>query len=531
MLVGGVLGCFLLAGETDSAPCTSSGVVEITVDSAQAASTAVETVSCTGGIFSVEWVGNIALPSVFNISGGTVVSVYGGSGSSEEDVLDGALATQLFSVSDAELNLEGVTLTGGFIEPANDNSYFSVPGGGNIAANAGGGAVSATDSMVTVTDCVVTGNVADDGGNGGAFWLMASHLGLSGTTAFTDNDADEMGGAIFAIANVTITVEGDANFSGNTGSAALDYGGGGAIKLAVNSSLDIPGRALFHRNSAGLGGALAWWIDSSLNITGEVEFSDNSAVVGGAIDCEASDDEETLILGGRVNFFNNTASGDGGAISMGGRLSIGGEVNFTENTAGGHGGAISGVSAGILDFEEDAVVRFTANACVRNGGAIHLFDGDGLSGNYKQIEFVGNIAGESGGAISAGTVSFFSVNGPYLFINNSALNSGGAVHAIIASSFYLSGAEFRNNSARVGGAVVVESSGGGDSTFDGGVTLSPASVLSNSFYANVADEDGGALHVGSGSTEVESCTFEDNTAGEGRGFVELSAHKSNSQSG
>lgn len=514
LLLGGVLGCFLLGG-AESAPCASSGVVELTVDSAQAASTVVETVSCTGGVFSVEWVGNIALPGAFNISGGTVLTVYGGSGSSEEDVIDGALATQLFSVSDAELNLEGVTLTGGFVESADENVYFETSIG-NIDANPGGGAVSATDSVVTVTDCVVAGNVAE---NGGAFWLMASHLGLSGMTAFTDNDAEAMGGVIFAVANATITVEGEADFSRNTGSDALDIGSGGAIRFAASCSLDIPGKALFHGNSAGLGGALAWWIESSFNVTGEVEFSDNAANTGGAINCEAEESVTSLVLDGRANFFNNTASNNGGAISMGGSVSIGGEVNFTENSAGDEGGAISGVSAGTLRFEEDAVVRFVANECGGNGGGIALLSSVGLADNGQnaQLEFVGNIASDSGGAISARTVTLLTLDGRYLFADNGAVNAGGAVHASIATNLRLtSGAEFRGNSARVGGAVVVESSGGGSSTSEGDVRLEldSASVSECRFSANVAEEDGGALHVGSGFTEVIDSVFEANIAGE-----------------
>lgn len=514
----GALGCFLLA-TAESAPCTSSSAVQVTVDSAQTASSAIETVSCTGGVFSVEWVGNITLPRVFNISGGTVLSIFGGSG---EDVIDGARVTQLFFVSDAELNLEGVTLMGGFIEPSDQytgfrssDEVFVYSDEGVIEAAPSGGAISASNSIVTMTNCVAAGNVAE---NGGAVFLKESHLGIFGVTAFTINEADSSGGAIFAIANSTVTVEGEANFSSNSGSDDEDAAGGGAIRFSESSNVTVLGKATFHGNSGGTGGAVTWEIDSFFNITGEAEFSNNAAYAGGAILNNGEDGVTSLNLDGRVIFFNNTAVRNGGALGvLRGDVSIGGEVNFTENSAGGEGGAISSSTAGWLTFEDNAVVRFTTNQCGGSGGGIALFGSAGLSGRgVDNVSFVDNFAGDSGGAIYANTVSSFSLDGRFLFVGNGAVNSGGAVHVIVASDFDLTyGVEFRGNFARIGGAVVVESSGGGTSTSSGSLRRDYASIDGCRFFANVAGEDGGALHVGSGFTSVADSVFEGNTAGEG----------------
>lgn len=524
-LRGGLVGCFLLAAGAESAlPCTSSSsvAVEITVDSAQAAGAAVEAVGCTGGVFRVEWVGSIALSSTFNISGGTVVSVFGGSSDAGEDVIDGALTTQLFSVSDgAELNLEGVTLAGGFLEFSDEFVGASVPGGGTVEAAPGGGAIHASGSVVTMADCVASGNLAD---NGGAIFLEESRLGISGATAFVDNEADGSGGAIYAISNSTITVEAEAeaDFSHNSGSRFTDGGQGGAVRLLLSSTLTVLGRATFHGNSAGLGGAVNGWIDSFINVTGEVDFTDNAANEGGAIDADSADGETSFSLTGRANFFNNTASTNGGAISMGvGDVIIGGggEVNFTENSAGGVGGAVFAVGAGGLVFKEGAVVGFTDNESGGNGGGIAMWSSTGLSGSGDGVRFVGNAAGDSGGAIYAETVTRFTLGGRFLFAGNTAVNSGGAVHAVVATDFDVSGgAEFRGNSARVGGAVVVESSAGGYSTEEGQIRdFDYASISGATFSANVAEEDGGALHVGSGNTAVTDSVFEDNVAGEREG--------------
>lgn len=512
----GAVGCLLLAG-AEPAPCASSSVVvQLTVDSTQAAGTAAETVSCTGGVFSVEWVGDITVPGVFNVSGGTVLSVFGGG---EDDVIDGALATQLFAVSDAELNLEGVTLTGGFLEFADGYVGFDLPGGGTIDGAPGGGAITASNSVVTMTDCVATGNLAE---NGGAVFLEESHLGIFGATAFTANEADGRGGAIFARANSTITVEGEADFSSNSGSDALDEGSGGAIDFSVASNLSIPGKATFRGNSVGGGGAVHWWIDSFFNITGDVEFSGNRATAGGALSTSGTDFVTSLSLDGRVSFFNNSVVRDGGAIgvALGGDVSIGGEVNFTDNYAAGEGGAISFATSGRLMFEDGAVIRFTDNECGGGGGGIALFGSFGISGSgVDKVSFVGNVAGDSGGAIFARSISNFRLGGRFLFDGNGAATTGGAVHVIVASDFDLTdGPEFRGNFARIGGAVVVESSADGYSTFEGLLRLEYATIYGCYFFANVAEEDGGALNVGSGFTDVADCVFEDNAAGEGAKF-------------
>lgn len=76
------------------------------------------------------------------------------------------LATQLFAVSDnGELNLEGLTLTN-----ASDNLH-------------GGDALYAAESAVTVTDCVITGTVAES--DGGAVYLRESHLGSTRCYSFS----------------------------------------------------------------------------------------------------------------------------------------------------------------------------------------------------------------------------------------------------------------------------------------------------------------------------------------------------------
>lgn len=194
-----------------------------------------------------------------NISNGTYLRNYGGGGAagslaSVDNVIAGVSETQLFSVSNTELDLEGVTITGGY------------------SGALSGGAISAVDSVVTMTDCVAAGNFADD--HGGAVSLQGSRLDIFGLTSFTENNAGQFGGAIRATENSTITVDidGEAN-----------AGSGGVISLSSSSDLIILGKVTFHGNIGGNGGALASWDGSVLNATGELEFDGNQGANGGAM--------------------------------------------------------------------------------------------------------------------------------------------------------------------------------------------------------------------------------------------------------
>lgn len=164
---------FLLLPGALSAPCTTTLSIQLTVESSQDASLAAQTVNCDGGSFIIQWVGNIVVPTVFNVSGGTVLSVYGG-GSTQDDIMDGGLANQLFTVSNnGKLNLEGLTITGA----SHDHD---------------GGMLYAADSVVTMTNCVIAGNAA--GEDGGAVYLRDSHLEVYGVTTFERNVAGDDGG-------------------------------------------------------------------------------------------------------------------------------------------------------------------------------------------------------------------------------------------------------------------------------------------------------------------------------------------------
>lgn len=540
------LGCFL-SSEAFLVPCTTSSSVELTVSSSLEASEAAEVVSCTGGNFTVQWLGNITVPGVFNISGGTYLSIYGGSTGPTVDVMDSGLANPLFAVSDGELNLERLTMTSAADESAD---------------SAQGGILFAYESAVTMTDCVVAGGSASVGGalylrgshldiygvtsfsnnkadKGGALYLLESHLDIFGVASFSNNIAESSGGAIFAQSNSSIQVVGEAKWLYNA-VQETDYASGGAVRLS-DSTLSVLGKATLHGNFARSGGAVDCFPASLFNATGEVEFSNNHAWNGGALGGNSVVEDYFVIysLAGRISFFNNTALFNGGALVAyyQGDISITGEVDFIQNFAGDAGGAIAvAASTGQFFVDDDAIVRFTNNTCVGVGGGIAVWGGDGLRIGYfrdfaASLSFVGNTAGDAGGAIYGHTIASLFIYGEFdstsvmnnsastqgsaVFMNNSASTYGGAVFAHDVEDFRVDGVEFGWNTATFGGALMVETVGAGEMSFEGNLYTDNSGVIGDcAFFGNVAGEDGGAVNLQSGFLSLYSSTFDGNTAGE-----------------
>jgi len=214
-------------------------------------------------------------------------------------------------------------------------------------------------------------------------------------------------------------------------------------------------------------------------------------------------------------FKNTAASGNGGAVSAQGEVTVTSGSHIYANTASQDGGAISSQSA--VEISNSAVSGNTATA--GDGGAIfadgqvtisasNLYDNEALEG--------------SGGAVfSEDKVIISSTTS---FMENSAA-VGGAIAA--TTSVNISDTEFIDNSAsEFGGAIHIHSESQDkstikDSTFEdnyGGLTggaifgNEAKLVISNTdFIDNSADVFGGAIAHG-GDLEVIDSTFTGNTA-------------------
>ena len=206
--------------------------------------------------------------------------------------------------------------------------------------------------------------------------------------------------------------------------------------------------------------------DSTLTVVDtDFEYGDGGIVVFNS---------DAVIEGSR--FIGNTASSGAGLIMVGdGALEVRDSL-FQDNVASGSGGA------------------------VQVGTVVSLGDVDRV---FEGCTFVGNSAGEAGGAIAVHS-DRLEVNGSS-FHDNSAVD-GGAVATIAtddgAGAADVSGCEFSENTAsRFGGAI-----------YSDGVGLA---IQGGSFDHNSAESDGGAVAVTEsytdGHLQVSGATFSSNT--------------------
>ena len=313
----------------------------------------------------------------------------------------------------------------------------------------------------------------------GAIWASASSLHFTGINNFIGNSANginDVGGAIYAEANTSLSFSGTSNFSHNYARV------GGAICIVNNVALTFIGINIFFNNSASdSGGAIFARWNTFLSFSGTNEFSHNLADINGGAVFLADNAEFTFH--GTNNFINNSANNGGGAIYASTNISLSfiGTNNFTNNSAGIEGGAVFIAYDGVLTF--NGTNNFINNLA-NFGGAIYA------SMNMSLIfictnNFTHNSEGIEGGAVLTADNSVLTFNGTNKFINNSANYHGGAIYAGVNISLSFIGTNnFIHNSAGINGGAVFTGMNG-VLAFNG----------TNFFISNSANNDGGAIYA------------------------------------
>ena len=272
---------------------------------------------------------------------------------------------------------------------------------------------------------------------GGAIYNTGSVYAFN--TAFKDNTAATMGGAVFNKGTLTIQkcIVDNNDITKRTSSASEDYGG-----AAIYNWYDS---TLFIKNST---------------ISNNLKNYKNGDYVVGAV---TSLGKTTI---SQNSYFVNNSGRWGGAITTSGSSLSGKKVNelsISDSTFSKNGGLYG---AGI--FIEGS--KFTITSCVfdsntasgkgnmtpndNNGAAIEVTNTDkAITGTISKTKFTNNKA-QYGGAIDicAGTIKIINSK----FINNSADVEGGAIDINAANGnpkVTISSSNFINNSAPVGGAI------------------------------------------------------------------------------
>ncbi len=268
--------------------------------------------------------------------------------------------------------------------------------------------------------------------NGGVVSVSGT-LNVASNVSFKNNKGDN-GGVIYNEGITSITSE-----SGNSLFGANVANSGGAIYNADTGNIKEISHVLFQRNQGQSGGAI-----NNSNSTG--------AVGGGVIDRIAN-----------ASFIENSAgTNQGGAIRNQGSIGNIETVAFISNVAG-EGGAISNDAFGTIK-KIDA--QFNGNRAlsgeVKQGGAIF---NAGTIESIADSSFVGNQAGNSGGAIYNEKTGSITFNGNNSFTGNIADGD--------ANDIYNSGnVTIADGTTTIGGGI----SGNGILTIENGATLSIGST-------------------------------------------------------
>ncbi len=320
-----------------------------------------------------------------------------------------------------------------------------------------------------------------------------SYLSEDESTRFKDHPegrdtiATEMGSAIYMQGKHNLTIGEHATFSGNKSSS-------GVVFLYDGVNATIGDNVSFVDNEAGEkfshaekpvtgGGALNLSAASTKNevsVGKNALFARNIADFGAAV--FVNDDKNELTLGENATFTGNIARQAGGAISNGGTLNFGNNVTFDGNqtelteTGGGAAGAI--LNNGNLTFNGDSTFK---NNQAKNGGA--LMNNNGTTTFKGDTVFNNNTATKQGGAIyNANEITF---EGNAVFSNNTA---NGKLNDI-----------YNANSS---GKITVTD--GASLTLDGGI---------NGSGGTFTLEEGSILNVHSNTTIASTVTVEDKSEG------------------
>ena len=358
-----------------------------------------------------------------------------------------------FSCRSSNVNFTGVNTfinnsamgSGGGINT--DDSTFVFSGKNvftrNTAIHSGGALYSSYDTARFDGESKFISNSA--GHSGGVAVFSHSNSIFKGSNMFSNNSAVRLGGGLaiigssYVIFNKNITfVKNSAENGGGLAATScslvvavffnnsVENLGGGL--LATNCSGVFRGNNSFLENAARNAGGGAAILDSNLELCGNTSFIDNlAAYFGGGIYARDSH----AVFKGSSRFIHNFAGGGGGAaFPVGTFLNFIGNTTFNKNFASFYGGAIYsifqpfGTARSAVKF--NGTVEFVGNVAGNGGGALAQW-------NYIAV-FIGRCtfshnAARSGGALIGSTpMCYFFPNCSVYFESNYAAHRGGAIN-------------------------------------------------------------------------------------------------------
>ncbi len=359
--------------------------------------------------------------SILNASGGSVV-------------VDGNHVDRVFDINPADdVNLNDeftVTMQGFTIENGIAQS-------GDGPAGSGGGIRDQGIAGLTLTNMVVTDNIATADGGGlsmentvSAHWILTINNSL-----ISDNHAGDAGGGVETDGSSKVFINAGTVITGNT---CVNQGAGvwldaiqvGNVFQAAN--LVVIGAVITDNQALTmLGGGIGNSGNGPVTITSCTIANNFAAGTGGGF--ADSNNQGTLTVTNSL-FLNNVAVGSGGAIQEGGPTTSITSTEIAGNISGNSGGALF-VNGTTLTVNQSTLANNLASG-----------DGNGLGGGGIELQTTGNAnitdttiagnralnnAGANGGGIDAG----LAFTGTLMLLNdtinaNFASNGGGIFSAL-----------------------------------------------------------------------------------------------------
>lgn len=375
--------------------------------------------------------------AVLSISGGTIRtgSIGGGAcnnatgtiGNADVTISGGTIQGQVVMAAGGTVPCSFL-MTGGLLDNGNrtDDYVFLKKDGGAVWMDDPSG--TADISGGTIQNC--------SGVNGGAIYMTAGSLQLSGAGTIASCSASDNGGAAY-LGGGSVTI-----FGGTIKSCYADGDDsfGGAIYLA-NGDLSMSNGTITDC-SASSGGAV-YITGGDFIITGGT-MTDNAAVAdigeggavyvtGGSVTIGTENSEDDTLL----NISNNTAY-NGGAVSVSGSTPVLYCGTLSGNTADNNGGAVYVSGSGGFDMYGGSIDGNNA----KDGGGIYVSGGDFtmISGSLTNntAEHYGGGAYASGGCITIGvencsgegdkhSTAYTGLDHPEVLENTSAFGGGLAI--------------------------------------------------------------------------------------------------------
>ena len=472
------------------------------------------------------------------------------SGTTTITAVTGRVLTVTGATVDATVTISGLTLTGGDVDTGNECAP-GVP----VFTNCGGGMLLADNAQPLLSDIVLSGNAAWEGGG----LYTAPGSAFNATNVSFINNTSQVGGGGARVEEADVSWAGGVAIgntsTGSVGGAMAVTGPNVGLNTVSISDVSFVGNQALGAFIAHGGAIYGFHVDLTVSNS---SFTDNSCTSescdGGAIYVMESFTDTALVVTD-TTFTDNVATRGGGAIlaNVDSATIIG--STFSDNTAG-QGGGLQGLVATITDttFNGNRAIgddgegggaritfcptisgsSFTGNSAARGGGISCRF----APGSLTNTDFVDNTAtggvtadGNGGGVLIEFSATLAVVGGT--FNGNDAADRGGAVWS--SATFSADGTDFTNNIAKGGGAIHVQT---GDVSLIGGVVESnvsngtlPAPVEAGggvsvggdlvangtTFRSNTSVQRGGAAYV-VGTVDITDVVAESNTASSGGGF-------------